>query len=72
MERKLTHTAIALAVSSVFAASASAEIIISQYVEGGSYNKAIEIANTGDSAVSLDGFSLAKSSNGGGIFGIRK
>ncbi|MEZ8320942.1 ExeM/NucH family extracellular endonuclease [Vibrio splendidus] len=68
MERKLTHTAIALAVSSVFAASASAEIIISQYVEGGSYNKAIEIANTGDSAVSLDGFSLAKSSNGGGIW----
>lgn len=49
--------------------SASAEIFISQYVEGGSHNKAIEIANTGSEAVTLEGYILAKSANGNGIWG---
>lgn len=62
----LSRTLLALAIGSTFVASAHAEIIISQYVEGGSFNKAIEIANTGDVAVSLDNYILAKSSNGGG------
>lgn len=62
----LSRTLLALAIWSTFVASAHAEIIISQYVEGGSFNKAIEIANTGDVAVSLDNYILAKSSNGGG------
>lgn len=66
MDCKLTRTAIALAVSGVFSATASADIIISQYVEGGSYNKAIEIANTSDVEVSLDGYKLAKSKDGSG------
>ncbi|CAH8211278.1 ExeM/NucH family extracellular endonuclease [Vibrio aestuarianus] len=62
----LSRTLLALAIGSTFVASAHAEIILSQYVEGGSFNKAIEIANTGDVAVSLDNYILAKSSNGGG------
>ncbi|OIQ25408.1 ExeM/NucH family extracellular endonuclease [uncultured Vibrio sp.] len=66
MEIKFTRSLLALAVASTVAAPALAEVVISQYVEGSSYNKALEIANTGDTAVSLDGFQLAKSSNGGG------
>lgn len=46
-----------------FSYSASAEIFISQYVEGG-YNKAIEIANTDPDPVTLDGYVLAKSTSG--------
>ena len=71
METKLTRTILALAVSGAFAAPAAADIVLSQYVEGGSFNKAIEIANTSDAAVSLDGFQLAKSTNGGGTWGSR-
>lgn len=60
------RTLLAAAISSTLAVSAQAEIIISQYVEGSSFNKAIEIANTSNASVSLDNFILAKSSNGGG------
>lgn len=57
---------LALAVSSALAAGAHAEIFISQYVEGGGYNKAVEIANSGDSDVTLTDYQLAKSPNGNG------
>lgn len=57
---------LALAVSSALAVGANAEIFISQYVEGGGFNKAVEIANSGDSDVTLTGYQLAKSPNGNG------
>ncbi|MDN3608840.1 ExeM/NucH family extracellular endonuclease [Vibrio ostreicida] len=66
MKKKLTPTLLAAVVASVLSVPATAEIVISQYVEGSSYNKAIELANTSDSAVSLDGYALAKSANGAG------
>jgi len=47
-----------------FSYSVSAEIFISQYVEGSRYNKAVEIANTSADPVTLDGYILAKSING--------
>ena len=66
MKQKLTPTLLAAMVASVLSTPAMSEIIISQYVEGSSNNKAIEIANTGDSQVLLNGYSLAKSINGRG------
>lgn len=62
MERKLTHTAIALAVSSVFAASASAELLISEVVENGN-DKAVEIYNPGTESVDLSQYALVQHNN---------
>ncbi|MHB0775359.1 ExeM/NucH family extracellular endonuclease [Halomonas sp. WWR20] len=39
-------------------------LIISEYVEGSSYNKALELTNTGNEALALDGYQLALYSNG--------
>ena len=44
--------------------SAHAELFISEYVEGTSYNKAVEIFNSGTSPVSLSNYSLKLYSNG--------
>ncbi|WP_338763619.1 GEVED domain-containing protein [Bernardetia sp. ABR2-2B] len=43
-----------------------AELLISEYVEGSSNNKAIEIYNPTSSSVSLSSYSLKKQSNGAG------
>ncbi|MBS9838755.1 ExeM/NucH family extracellular endonuclease [Vibrio alginolyticus] len=69
MDTLIKPSMLALTIASALSANANAEIIISQYVEGGAYNKAVEIANTGDTAVTLTGYELAKSSNGGGTWG---
>ncbi|EPO0009414.1 ExeM/NucH family extracellular endonuclease [Vibrio alginolyticus] len=68
MDTLIKPSILALTIASALSANANAEIIISQYVEGGAYNKAVEIANTGDTAVTLTGYELAKSSNGGGTW----
>ncbi len=65
MESKRTKSVLAMAIGSLMAMSAHAEIVISQYVEGSSYNKAVEIANTGSETVTLNGYSIARQSNGG-------
>lgn len=44
----------------------AANLFISEYIEGSSYNKAIEIANFTGTAVNLSGYSLKKQSNGAG------
>ncbi len=44
--------------------AASAEILISQYYEGSGVNKWVELNNTGEEAVSLDGYVLTLWSNG--------
>lgn len=63
---KFQKTLTALAVTSAFsvAASASAEIVITEYVEGGGFNKAIELYNSGDQAVDLTGYSLIRYKDG--------
>ena len=45
------------------------ELIISEYVEGSSFNKAIEIANFTGSTVNLSGYSLRKTTNGDNSLG---
>ncbi|WGH76009.1 endonuclease [Tenacibaculum tangerinum] len=42
------------------------DVFISEYVEGSSNNKAIEIANFTGTTVNLSGYSLKKAANGGG------
>ena len=44
------------------------EILISEYVEGSSNNKAIEIANIKTSPVNLNGYNLRRDSNGNGVW----
>lgn len=45
---------------------AAGTVIISEYVEGSSNNKAIEIANLGSTSVNLAAYSLKKQTNGAG------
>jgi endonuclease I/chitodextrinase len=42
------------------------ELFISEYIEGSSNNKALEIANFTGATINLSGYSLKKASNGGG------
>ncbi|MGO1296068.1 MAG: ExeM/NucH family extracellular endonuclease [Vibrio sp.] len=50
---------------------AQADVLISQYIEGSGYNKAIEVSNTGGQSVNLDGYTLQKSTNGATSWGSR-
>ncbi|CAM1353968.1 endonuclease [Tenacibaculum halocynthiae] len=42
------------------------DLLISEYVEGSSYNKAIELANFTGNTINLSNYTLKKASNGGG------
>jgi predicted extracellular nuclease len=66
---KRQHVFSMIALNLCWTLPASAAVVLSQYVEGSSYNKAIEIANTGDESVTLDDYTLAKSTNGSGTWG---
>ena len=57
---------IAAAIGAVIAPSVYANVVITEVVEGSKSNKAIEIANVGSSAITLDGYSLMIESNGAG------
>ncbi|MDN3698416.1 ExeM/NucH family extracellular endonuclease [Vibrio cortegadensis] len=57
---------IAAAIGAVIAPSVYANVVITEVVEGSQSNKAIEIANVGSSAITLDGYSLMIESNGAG------
>ncbi len=46
----------------------ASDLLISEYVEGSSYNKAIEIANFTGSSIDLSSYSLRKATNGSGSF----
>ncbi|MFT5963448.1 MAG: endonuclease I [Flavobacterium sp.] len=46
----------------------ASEIFFSEYVEGGGYNKALEIANFTGASVDLSIYSIKKQSNGGGAW----
>ena len=62
--RTLLATSIAGIVASTASAADKDPLIISQYVEGSSYNKAIEIYNYGESDINLAEYKLVKYSNG--------
>ncbi|MGF1768734.1 ExeM/NucH family extracellular endonuclease [Enterovibrio makurazakiensis] len=61
-----TWSSLALALS--VALPASADVLITEYVEGSSNNKAIEISNLGASAVNLDNWSLKLAFNSNTTF----
>ncbi|MDO6618240.1 endonuclease [Shewanella sp. 6_MG-2023] len=59
--------AVAKAVTLLLAAAsttANADLIITEYVEGGGFNKAIELYNSGDAAQSLNGYKLVRYKDG--------
>ncbi|ASM51526.1 hypothetical protein PESP_a3767 [Pseudoalteromonas espejiana DSM 9414] len=61
LKTKITPLALVLASLS---APASADLIISEYIEGSSNNKAIELYNNADTELSLEGYTLSLYSNG--------
>ncbi len=46
----------------------TSDLLISEYIEGSSYNKALEIANFTGTSVDLSNYSLKKATNGSGSF----
>ncbi|MDX2247318.1 MAG: endonuclease [Bacteroidia bacterium] len=46
----------------------ASDLLISEYIEGSSFNKALEIANFTGASVSLTGYVLRKETNGGGVW----
>ncbi len=62
--RSLRTHPLAFLVASLCAMSASANVYFSEYIEGSSNNKALEIYNSGDSAVDLSGYKVEMYSNG--------
>ncbi|WP_010385005.1 ExeM/NucH family extracellular endonuclease [Pseudoalteromonas rubra] len=61
---KTKFTPLALLVAAA-TAPVQAQVIMSEYIEGSSYNKAIELFNTSDSPISLSGYTLSFYNNGG-------
>ncbi|MCL1124075.1 extracellular exonuclease ExeM [Shewanella surugensis] len=57
-------TIISAAIAAMLPTMAQADVIISEYVEGSSNNKAIELYNSGDSAVDLSTYSLVRYKDG--------
>ncbi|WP_299120966.1 endonuclease [uncultured Tenacibaculum sp.] len=52
--------------SSTPSSGTASDLLISEYVEGSSNNKALELANYTGATINLSGYSLKKASNGGG------
>ncbi|MBQ4800583.1 ExeM/NucH family extracellular endonuclease [Pseudoalteromonas sp. MMG006] len=65
---KTKITPLALVIASL-SAPASADLIISEYIEGSSNNKAIELYNNADTEISLEGYNLGLYSNGSSSVG---
>ncbi len=55
---------LALSIAAALPAVANADVLISEYVEGSGYSKAVEIYNSGSTAVDLTGYSLVYYSKG--------
>ena len=65
MTIKMNAVAAATAmVLGAFSTAASADLLITEYIEGGGFNKAIELYNSGDSAQSLNGYKLVRYKDG--------
>lgn len=54
----------ALLITAILSATAQADIIFSEYIEGSSNNKALELLNTSSQTVSLEGYRIELYSNG--------
>lgn len=54
----------ALIIALVMPSAVNAQLIITEYVEGGSFNKAIELSNLSDAELDLTGYSVSLYSNG--------
>jgi predicted extracellular nuclease len=67
---RLTHCIAAALAISATASSAYADPFISEYIEGSSNNKAIELYNPSGSELSLDGYELAFYFNGSSSEGV--
>ncbi|WP_144017362.1 endonuclease [Ekhidna lutea] len=57
---------ISTAISITGEAPSSGVLYFSEYIEGSSYNKALEVANTSGSAVNMAGYEIKKQTNGSG------
>nr|WP_252971596.1 lamin tail domain-containing protein [Marinobacter sp. DS40M8] len=66
----IKQSVLAAAIASTLTAPAFAELVISEYVEGSSNNKAIELLNTGTSAVDLTAWELQVFYNGSNATGL--
>jgi len=64
----VSNAATLTTLSSLGGGGSSTELFISEYVEGSSYNKAIEIANFTGSSVDLSQYTIKKQSNGAGAW----
>ncbi|MCL1092216.1 endonuclease [Shewanella kaireitica] len=65
MRIKMNAVAAATAmVLGAFSTTASADLLITEYIEGGGFNKAIELYNSGDAAQSLNGYKLVRYKDG--------
>jgi predicted extracellular nuclease len=60
----MKHSIIALSVTMALSFSVSAEVMITEYVEGGGYNKAIELYNNGTETIDLSTYSLVRYKDG--------
>ncbi len=67
---KLFHTSLALTISCLCALPASANVYFSEYIEGSGNNKALEIYNSGDSAINLSGYKVEMYFNGSNSAGL--
>lgn len=64
---KTLFTLLALVLVAPLASAQTSDLMISEYVEGSSYNKAIEIFNGTGDTVNLAGYALERYSNGGTV-----
>ncbi|MCL1146838.1 extracellular exonuclease ExeM [Shewanella marinintestina] len=64
MEKVTKVSALALAITAALPMTAQADIMISEYVEGSGFSKAIEIYNSGTASVDLSDYTLAYYSKG--------
>ncbi len=55
---KRQHTILAAIIGVSFSAASHAELMISEYVEGSSYNKAVELYNSGTGSIDLSSYEL--------------
>lgn len=58
------HSLVALAVGLALTGQAQAQLLISEYLEGSSNNKAVELSNVGSSVIDLSAYRLALYANG--------
>ncbi|MEX0623915.1 MAG: ExeM/NucH family extracellular endonuclease [Saccharospirillum sp.] len=58
------RTTLALMIAAAYASGAQADLIFSEYIEGSSFNKAIELQNTGDATIDLSQYAVELYSNG--------